>query len=1050
MEDAVSRESVDSSSTGDDFVVVNADPKFKLTGDINDLDEEVGAGKFLSPKMAASAATTPEQNGMELEKVEHAIRGSQSADVLIPDASNITGPISHSENMSVMGLGSADAGLNQITANRGRSTSLPTIPGTDCTVFDGVTYLGCATVNAPRSEVEIYRNMAVLNDQSQMAIHVTLTVPSTSEGFVGLIDPASNTEIASYRIHRILFCARGPTDSSEKKCFAFTCSHGDTAETAIFQCHVFRCDLPEAVAKILYSFATTFRRVPRSTRTTAVAVLPEADQNYVFTVGIEFKEDDGKGNYSAVPKDKSVFKFRSNVEKRISICVTHTGPIELKIERCFGLLISPGRNVKHSDMQLIELNSMGYAGDGRSYTISGQWDPSEKCFLVLNEETPKDTRVFLTVAVDLVIFGIQEPVRFAVETKARIYPSNERFWYFTKKPHFEQFHVRLKQVEGNNHDGANFEVVHVESQTEMDRKSTGMSLSLSSSKHIPEPVQTPQEEEESDGDEPLLSGSGVVSKEVTDENLLDAWHDVLTKWHANLTQRPKQVTHLARKGVPEALRGEVWQLITGCHDSSELLEAYRILITKESACEPVIQRDINRTFPAHDFFKESGGLGQDSLFKISKAYAIYDEEIGYVQGLSFLAAALLLHMPEEQAFCVLVKIMFDYGLRDLFKQGFEELHLKFYQLERLMQDQLIDLYGHFADMGLEIHMFASQWFLTLFTAKFPLHVVFNILDLYLSEGKDVIFSVALALLKGSRKDLLALDFEGVLKYFRVQLPKKYRTDDAAKELMRMAVSSKVTARKLKKYEREYVQMKEHQLQQENPIERFERENKRLLEDNLRLEQENDDLAHELVESKLALRSELDALEDSHEALMKDHMTTQKMLTETEEEKRRLETESSQLKEMCRRELDRAESESQRNSAIIADYKQICSQLSERLEKQQTHSREELGRIKGQVKSCDKCSKMFTEDGKVRLPEVKANPEDSNPCVLDLRKQVRELELELAQTKLALVESECKTQDLTHQLNSAISEIQASKNTWFHKTISSIKEVTTVNKKDPKE
>ena len=42
-------------------------------------------------------------------------------------------------------------------------------------------------------------------------------------------------------------------------------------------------------------------------------------------------------------------------------------------------------------------------------------------------------------------------------------------------------------------------------------------------------------------------------------------------------------------------------------------------------------------------------------------------------------------MPEEQAFCVLVKIMFDYSLRDLFKQGFEELHLKFYQLERLMQ-----------------------------------------------------------------------------------------------------------------------------------------------------------------------------------------------------------------------------------------------------------------------------------------------------------------------------------------------------------------------------
>lgn len=82
------------------------------------------------------------------------------------------------------------------------------------------------------------------------------------------------------------------------------------------------------------------------------------------------------------------------------------------------------------------------------------------------------------------------------------------------------------------------------------------------------------------GDEPLLSGSGVVSKEVTDDNLLEAWHDVLVKWHQNLSQRPKPVQQLAKKGIPEALRGEVWQLLAGCHDNSELMEAYRILITK--------------------------------------------------------------------------------------------------------------------------------------------------------------------------------------------------------------------------------------------------------------------------------------------------------------------------------------------------------------------------------------------------------------------------------------------------------------------------------------
>ena len=48
----------------------------------------------------------------------------------------------------------------------------------------------------------------------------------------------------------------------------------------------------------------------------------------------------------------------------------------------------------------------------------------------------------------------------------------------------------------------------------------------------------------SENDEPLLSGSGTVSKEVTDENLLEAWHEALTKWHQNLKQRPKPVRFL--------------------------------------------------------------------------------------------------------------------------------------------------------------------------------------------------------------------------------------------------------------------------------------------------------------------------------------------------------------------------------------------------------------------------------------------------------------------------------------------------------------------------
>jgi len=1083
MEDAVSYSSVDSSGV-DEFVLINTEPKLRIQGNGGPCELERRLDEVLTddlsgvtlpqsglpsiPPTAASKMTETEGIVVVGTEAGAADAGTEAgaADAAVKLINSETG-CDESTSQAVTGVANVvnnSADVNKEGDSDSTALSGLSLDAGECIIFSSVTYLGSAAVNAPRSETEINRNVAILNEQSQMAIPITLSVPNHSEGIVHLLDPAGNCEISSYPIHRILFCAKGPIDSPEAKCFAFTCSHGDNAETAIFQCHVFRCDAPEAnVGKILYSFATAFRRVPKSlSPSTMESNVGDVSLSNVFkfNVAVEFKELDSKGNFVACPKDKNIFKLRCNVEKRIMIIVTQiSGSRELKIERCFGLLLSPGRNVKDSDMHLIDMVSMGTGAEQRSNVISANWDPTDPNFTILNTETPKDSRVFMTIAVDLVIEGIQEPVRFLVETKAKLFPSNERFWYFSTKPHIEQFLLKLRQVESVSSSmyksvTAQYEVVSIESQSELDRKKSNFSLMLSPGKIPPlSDVNSPQDDaEESDGDEPLLSGSGFVSKDVTDENLLEAWHDALTRWHQNLRQRPKQIHVLVRKGIPEALRGEVWQLLSGCTDNSEMLESYRVLITKDSPSEQVILRDINRTFPAHDYFKDAGGVGQDSLYKISKAYSVYDDEINYCQGVSFLAAALLLHMPEEQAFCVLVKIMFDYGLRDLFKQNFEELHLKFYQLERLLQDQLPDLFDHFMDLGLEAHMYASQWFLTLFTAKFPLFVVFHILDLFICEGKETIFSVALALLKTSRKDLLALDFEGVLKYFRVQLPKRYRSEESARDLINVAVSLKVNVKKLKRYEKEYIALKEVTMMQEDPIERLQRENKRLLEANMRLEQENDDLAHELVTSKISLRKDLDETEDKCDMLNKELLQTRSQLIETEEEMKRLEMESQQLKEVCRRELDRSESESARNQTITADYKQICSQLSERLEKQQAGHKDELNRIKTQIQNCEVCGKLFTSDGQLSsVPSHSTTSDSLNPELLDKERIIRELELELAQTKLALVESECKNQDVVHQLNSAVIEIQASKNTWFQKTLTSLKEVTTTKTgKDGKE
>ena len=70
------------------------------------------------------------------------------------------------------------------------------------------------------------------------------------------------------------------------------------------------------------------------------------------------------------------------------------------------------------------------------------------------------------------------------------------------------------------------------------------------------------------------------------------------------------------------------------------------LLKLSSPYEKMIIRDLSRTFPKHDFFKRADGLGQESLFNVMKAYSLYDSEVGYCQGLSFIAGALLLNVSQ--------------------------------------------------------------------------------------------------------------------------------------------------------------------------------------------------------------------------------------------------------------------------------------------------------------------------------------------------------------------------------------------------------------------
>jgi hypothetical protein len=125
---------------------------------------------------------------------------------------------------------------------------------------------------------------------------------------------------------------------------------------------------------------------------------------------------------------------------------------------------------------------------------------------------------------------------------------------------------------------------------------------------------------------------------------------------------------------------------------------------------PRLSRDLSRTFPGHDYFKDRSSPGQVGLFNILKAYSLYDQETGYCQGIAFIVGPLLLNMPEEQTFCVLACLMWNYKFRDLYGPRMIGLQLRNYQFDQLLGDQFPIVQRHLHTHDIKSTMYASQWY----------------------------------------------------------------------------------------------------------------------------------------------------------------------------------------------------------------------------------------------------------------------------------------------------------------------------------------------------
>ncbi|CAG8491479.1 28588_t:CDS:2 [Dentiscutata erythropus] len=291
----------------------------------------------------------------------------------------------------------------------------------------------------------------------------------------------------------------------------------------------------------------------------------------------------------------------------------------------------------------------------------------------------------------------------------------------------------------------------------------------------------------------------------------DFWSALIQDYTSVATKLPELLTAKLQAGVPPKLRGFVWQSM--CQASSTYLETmYSQLLSESSPYDKIIERDLARTFPHIDMFKEENGKGQTGLWNVLKAYSLYDPLVGYCQGLGFLVGPMLMNMTETQAFCVFVRLMETYDMRTMFTLNMEGLQLRLYQFSALLAQILPKLHEHFLRHAIHPAMFASQWFLSLFAYTYPLPLVLRIYDVVFAEGApETIMRVAIALLKKNETNLLSYEeFEDLLDFLTSRLYEAYDNKPTGLIKDAMALSSVITKVKLDQLSKSYVKDLEDQ------------------------------------------------------------------------------------------------------------------------------------------------------------------------------------------------------------------------------------------------
>ncbi|XP_044190030.1 TBC1 domain family member 10A-like [Thunnus albacares] len=274
------------------------------------------------------------------------------------------------------------------------------------------------------------------------------------------------------------------------------------------------------------------------------------------------------------------------------------------------------------------------------------------------------------------------------------------------------------------------------------------------------------------------------------------WLEMLNSWDKWMAKKHKKVKERCQKGIPPSLRGRTWLYLTGGKVKREQNQGK----FKELDSQPgdpkwvdVIERDLHRQFPFHEMFAARGGHGQQDLFRVLKAYTLHRPEEGYCQAQAPIAAVLLMHMPAEDAFWVLVQICEKY-LPGYYSTGLEAIQLDGEILYALLRRVSPVAHRHLKKHKLEPILYMTEWFMCAFSRTLPWASVLRVWDMFLCEGVKILFRVGLVLLKcmlGSQEKLKACQgLYETMELLRAIQPQYMQESFLVHEIIELPVSEK--------------------------------------------------------------------------------------------------------------------------------------------------------------------------------------------------------------------------------------------------------------------